>query len=221
MKQFGSLLIVLMGTTILCSCTSNKVDNEVTKYSVFLKKDNPWFKDSLDALAFDSALDECQSQNFDRAQVILDRLNKMEPNNPLVLNAFGNILVTKMKPDSAIGYFEQSLKVDSTMLATYANYGLALYQAKRYDDALSIYYRAIRLKRISDSGALPVLYTNIALYYDRFENCDSAEKYIQIAEGLSIVARNDVKEKIEDAEADINTNCQTRPPVLHHIGTPP
>ena len=100
----------------------------------------------------------------------------------LILNAIGIELSILKQLDMSSSYFENSLKVDSSVSETYLNYGVLLVKKKEYLNAIEIYKKGLEFENVKSQKGY--FHYNIANAYYRMNNHTEAMKYLNLASKL-------------------------------------
>ena len=117
-----------------------------------------------------------------KAKDLFLKANAIEPNNVLILNAIGIELSILKQLDMSSSYFENSLKVDSSVSETYLNYGVLLVKKKEYLNAIEIYKKGLEFENVKSQKGY--FHYNIANAYYRMNNHTEAMKYLNLASKL-------------------------------------
>ncbi len=114
-------------------------------------------------------------------QIAIDRLNSYTPLDPIRNNKNG-LFISKYyfsKGDSLRGYQEDSLWQRSNRDIIMVAYGKALFDSGKVVQAMSAYRQAIAYDPFE-----PLPYSNLGHCFIQIGDLDSAEQYLQIAQGL-------------------------------------
>jgi len=100
------------------------------------------------------------------------------------LNNIGNIYKIFKKYDIAKSYYTKALEItidSSIMVGILNNMGAVEFDDGKKDNALYYYKESMKVSKIIESKVRPVLLSNIALFYHRTEQNDSAFHYYNLA----------------------------------------
>lgn len=141
-------------------------------------KNNVPVQDSPDSHQNSASLKETDLFNFDAVADFVESTNdkKIKKTAKQKFHTAIDIYRNKKKPEEAITVFKESLLMYPTA-KTYYEYGNALLDSKKYEEATNAYHMA---EKMNYSPLSKVLY-NLACVYSLRENEEEALKYIQLA----------------------------------------
>ena len=123
-----------------CSDDSSIGENTDTKNNARYYYKNSSIPDSVASELFDSATDCARRHDFYRDIYFLRKCDSIEPGNSTIFNGFGNHYGYLGNYDSSFYYFGRALRIDSSDIVTYINYGKWLNVKGDPDHALEILY---------------------------------------------------------------------------------
>lgn len=91
------------------------------------------------------AIEHFKRKNFDKAQLILKKILKVQPKNYFVLNFFGLLLAIKNNFQLAINYYDKAIQENPKFIDAWFNKGNALYSIKNFTEAIICYDHTIQL----------------------------------------------------------------------------
>ena len=119
---------------------------------------------------------------------VVERL-AVTPDNPVLLNELGNILVQHGRLQQGVAQYQKALKIQPDMAITWNNMGVARTAQGKFADGESAYRKAIKL-----NPAYALAYYNLGANLDQNGNIDQALVYyqraIEIDPGLLDVRNN-------------------------------
>jgi tetratricopeptide (TPR) repeat protein len=119
---------------------------------------------------FNKGLFYIRQENYSAAKHFFLMADEESPNTPVILNAIGNSMERVGDTLQGLTYFKKAMRIDSNFLKTYVNYGCALNNCRRYDEAEEI-FRIGLSKRSLPPFDRTLLYLNLAnSYYYRDQN---------------------------------------------------
>jgi tetratricopeptide (TPR) repeat protein len=119
---------------------------------------------------FNKGLFYIRQENYSAAKHFFLMADEESPNTPVILNAIGNTMERVGDTLQGLTYFEKAMRIDSNFFKTYVNYGCALNNCSRYDEAEKI-FRIGLSKRSLPPFDRTLLYLNMAnSYYGRDQN---------------------------------------------------
>lgn len=150
---------------------------------------------------------EHKNKNYDIALQYFEKANKVEPNNPLIINSLANIECALGRKKTAYSHFKKAISLDTAYLISYASYGTCLEKNKEHLMAIDILKRGFQ-KSSKDQFIHYGLAFNLAINYYKIDNCELADYYVKIA------LKNKFKNEHFDNEtikiAQIISNCKTK-----------
>ncbi|NCY12871.1 MAG: tetratricopeptide repeat protein [Burkholderiaceae bacterium] len=91
-------------------------------------------------------LEFLRDSNFEMTEIYLNQALELDSNNPYIYRLFGVLFALRGKYLVAHEYFYKPLKIDLTYHEAWSNKGNALYELKRFDEAIVLHDKALNLK---------------------------------------------------------------------------
>ncbi|MHA4810795.1 tetratricopeptide repeat protein [Flavitalea flava] len=88
---------------------------------------------------FERGLYFANQKNYEDAKDYFNKADGECPNTPVILNALGIVLSRTGDSAKAFLVFQKALRIDSTFIRTYVNYGGCLNEAGKYKTAITIF----------------------------------------------------------------------------------
>lgn len=122
------------------------------------------------------------SQGALEAERILKTALTIDKNYANSYILYGYVMAVQNKPEQAIAAFKRAQQIGTLNLWLYSNWGLALKNAERYDEAIQIYSQALiniptpvtPLMR-SNNRAIPIIFSNLEELYAEKQNWQALE----------------------------------------------
>ncbi len=97
--------------------------------------ENPLSGEALVGMAF-----SCQAQgDLENAELYLQKAHLHFPDNPMVLNQLGVVKAQQGDPETALKYFEHTVKLDGSFLDAHHNLGQVLVETGRYEEGVKVF----------------------------------------------------------------------------------
>ena len=128
------------------------------------------------AATIESAITLHQKGQYSQAEDLYREILQQEPHNYQVLHRLATVLLIRMNCKEAVEMFERALKIDSSQPGVLNNYGLTLYDLKRFDDAIKSYNKAIDLNP-----------DFVDAYYNRAHSLQQLKRYDEAIAGYGQV----------------------------------
>lgn len=184
-----SLFIILL---ILFSC--KKTDAIIT-----IDYDDLQISDVNAKNNFIKGLKEIENENFENAKFHFEKSNQIEQNNVIIINGLANTINILGDTEKAELLFRKSLRIDSSFISTYENFGNFLNEQRRFFEAEKILMLGLK-KNLPENYKIGI-YLNLALIMKKQHRCQEALKYAELAsKGCQDfnIYRTDIIEYIED-----------------------
>ena len=202
MKKITYAIILIF---TLNSCKGQN-DNDVkykkdTKDVIFYR--NEGIKDEDAKSLFAKGLENVDIQNFEKAKQKFIEADKIENNNPIILNGIA-------QAEARLGNIEKSnqislniISIDSTYTATYSNLGQNYLKLKDYKKAKDILVSGLKFTNHCSLETKSILILNLSIAYLNLGDCANALKYsdevLKISENQQIInSAEKVKKRSED-----------------------
>jgi tetratricopeptide (TPR) repeat protein len=183
------LLIILT----LNSCKGqdeNQVKNETDSNDVIYYQ-NSGIKDKNAKALFNEGLEKVENLNFEIAKEKFIEANKIESNNPIILNGIAQVESKMGNIDKSIEISLKIISIDSTYAETYANLGQNYLRIGEYEKARDILIGGMKFIDNGSSETKPILFVNLAVAYLNLGDCKNALKYsneaIEISQNQKII----------------------------------
>lgn len=85
-------------------------------------------------------------QNYDKAEILLKKSIKINPNIPTVFNNYGILLKIIKKYDEALNSFKKAIELYPNYTEALTNYGNILYELGHYEESIKYFDKVISLK---------------------------------------------------------------------------
>src|SRR5262249_51362356 len=131
---------------------------------------SPTFVDALT----NEGLVELQRGNFERAQQLLERARRINPDLPQPHHGLGVLAERRQRPDLASRSYREALHVDPGFVPARANLARLLYDAGYFEDALVQFKRLVEVAPEDASG-----YAGLAAALMRLQRRDEAHAVIE------------------------------------------
>lgn len=127
-----------------------------------------------------SAYEAIKNRDYKTGKELLEKVVKINPNIPEVINDLGLLNLNLENYDKAIELLEKAIQLKPDFSLALNNLGNALMKKKKFDEAIKNYKKAIDAD-IKNSHA----YYNLATLYFKKNEIKNAEKYFNLAIQLS------------------------------------
>jgi Tfp pilus assembly protein PilF len=124
-------------------------------------------------------MNEMQMKNFEESKIALEKANKIEHNNVIIMNALANTVNILGETEKAENLYKNSLKTDESFIPTYVNYGNLLNEQRRFDESEKILLNGLKKEPIKRYKV--GLYFNLSLIMKKQNKCLEAEQYAELA----------------------------------------
>jgi protein O-GlcNAc transferase len=128
---------------------------------------------------FESAFVHYQAGNLQRAEQILKKILKIQPDNFEACYYLGGILDDTVRPDEAIACYRRAMEINPEFPGTYYNIAALLQGKRQFDEALAYYQKAL-----SFDPACADIYNSIGVILQSKGEFGEAVPYYQKALGL-------------------------------------
>ena len=195
------LYVLLLESLVSCKHNSKKHGHFYT-YDIVFHKDNH-IPNKEASEYFEKGLQYVDKGNYENAKNAFIKADHACPNMPVILNAIGNTIIETEIPEDAMPYYEKALKVDSTFIKTYINFGCCLNSMRNYERAKHIFYLGL---------ARPITYKTDrrALFLDLANSYYFEREYTQALAFLDSAkagpSHDQIYDAAEEAERHIRTN---------------
>lgn len=154
---------------------------------------------------FIEGMKEAQMENFSESKILFEKANMMEKDNVIIINGLANSENVLGEVAKAESLYQKSLKIDSSFVPTYVNYGNLLNEQKRFEESEEILLKGLSKNPTNDAKI--GLYFNLALIMKKQNQCLLARQYAEKA--LDNCAYDDIHRKdVIDFVNEIKTNCE-------------
>ncbi|NRS87527.1 tetratricopeptide (TPR) repeat protein [Flavobacterium sp. 7E] len=200
--QKGILALILILT--LNSCKGQNDENVKVKIDtkdVILYK-NDGIKDKTAKSLFAEGLESVDNQNFEKAKEKFIEADKIERNNPIILNGIAQAETTlgNVKKSNEISL--NIISIDSTYTETYSNLGQNYLRSGEYEKAKEILIKGLKYTSDNDLSTKSILILNLSIAYLNLRDCNNAEKY---SSEVIEISRN---EKVTDFARKVNAQSK-------------
>jgi protein O-GlcNAc transferase len=128
---------------------------------------------------FESAFVHYQAGNLQRAEQILKKILKLQPDNFEACYYLGGILDDALRPEEAITCYRRAMEINPEFPGTYYNIASLLQGKRQFDEALAYYQKALSL-----DPACADIYNSIGVILQSKGEFGEAVSYYQKALGL-------------------------------------
>ena len=154
---------------------------------------------------FIEGMKEAQMENFSESKIFFEKANMIEKDNVIIINGLANSENILGEVAKAESLFQKSLKIDSSFVPTYVNYGNLLNEQKRFEESEEILLKGLSKNPTNDAKI--GLYFNLALIMKKQNQCLLARQYAEKA--LDNCEYDDIHRKdVIDFVNEIKTNCE-------------
>lgn len=168
-----------------------------------LSYQNAGIKDSVARVLFAEGLEKVEIEDFEKARKKFIEASRVEPRNPILLNAIAQSEVRLGNIEKSNEISLQILAIDSLHVETYSNLGLNYMRSENYDKAVEILSKGLKFTSDKNYSVKSILVLNLAISYYRLGDCASALKYanevLRIATIEGVI--NDAERVKKDSEA--------------------
>lgn len=183
-------ILIIFSLVLLVSCNFRDKNNEydMDKKEIYFFENESIINIEARTL-FNKGLREIQKNNFQNAKDLLEKANKIEKNNPTILNGLGNYEFLHGDKSSSYEILNKVLEIDSTFVLTYINIGQNYMKDRDYKKALEILNEGLRHVAETNIHQKSILYLNSAIASNNLDDCfnglksgNQALKYSQNSE---------------------------------------
>ncbi|MFN8117531.1 MAG: hypothetical protein U0W65_15585 [Bacteroidia bacterium] len=186
-KIITFLILIILESFVLYALYSyappieNKTNNvDEPKEHVLIHHTRPKIKSEACILVWDSATAYMDINDFVTARKLLHRCNDIEPNNATILNTLGVSYFSTGDSTTALKYYFNAMKADSTKPEAYASAGCLLDMLSKTDEAIKILKIGYAKTNLDQFTHYNICF-NLSIAYFHIDSCKQAKKYISIA----------------------------------------
>lgn len=197
-------LVIILTLNSCKGQDKNQVKNETDSNDIIYYQ-NSGIKDKNAKALFNEGLEKVENLNFEIAKEKFIEANKIESNNPIILNGIAQV-------ESKMGNIEKSIEIslkiisiDSTYAQTYANLGQNYLRIGEYESARDILIKGMKFIDNGSSETKPVLFINLSVAYLNLGDCKNALKYS--TEAIEISQNQKIKDFAEKLKNE-SRNCK-------------
>ena len=194
--QKGIFALILILTLNSCKGQNEEKVKIDTKDVIHYKNDG--IKDKTAKSLFAEGLESVDNQNFEKAKEKFTEADKIERNNPIILNGIA-------QAETRLGNIKKSneislniISIDSTYTETYSNLGQNYLRSSEYEKAKEILIKGLKFTSDNDLSTKSILILNLSIAYLNLRDCNNAEKY------SSEVIKISQNEKVTDFARKVN-----------------
>ena len=162
MRYSISVLFCLL-TIISCEGKKRSARRVHSRQSL-IRRGIPLIKNNDAKKAFLDGMNFIERDKYEEAEICFLKADSIEPNNVTILNSLGNVIGSLETPDSSFIYFKLAIEIDSSDSKAYTNYGYWLNRDIRYEEAITIMRRGLRISK-ADLIDSQLFYLNLAWSY--------------------------------------------------------
>jgi tetratricopeptide (TPR) repeat protein len=138
-------------------------------------------KDYKTLLYIGEAYTELGKKNFQDALIYLGRAKTLEPQNPEVYVAIGDVYLEQNDGSNAVKFYNEALKINSNYVKAYVRTGKLYTRALNYQEAKAAFEKAISI----DANYPPIYreYGELELFAKRYESAvEMYKKYMELTD---------------------------------------
>jgi tetratricopeptide (TPR) repeat protein len=177
--RMKKIVYSLFAIIFISSCNSKANDNNLEK-NIIVHHTIPKVKNPECIKFWNLALNYTEKGDFKKANELLLKCDKLEPNHATILNSVGVSYFGMGDTMAALKYYYTAIAADSLTPEAYAGAGVVLEQMKKYNESLKI-LKLGYLKTNLDQFTHYNICMNLAVTYYKMDSCVQAKKYITIA----------------------------------------
>src|SRR5690606_10134444 len=189
-------LIAIFAFTLflITSCSKKPIESKVDAENVFFfRTPDSLFENEHNYRLFEEARDYYAIGDYNKSLKVMLELERLEPNNGIVLDVLGTTYIGLKDYTSAEKYYRKALELNPDSYNSMFNLSTMYINQKDYRKAYEIIESLSDVERIEELDVLYYLQKAVILYY--LKECENALKSCEIAMILT-----DKKEYIERAE---------------------
>lgn len=123
------------------------------------------------------------NQKFEESFQKIMMANKLEDNNPILINSLGSSIGKLGDKKRAIRMFLKAVEIDSMHYPAYQNLGVEYMRLQEFDEAEKMFLKAEQT--VNNTGALAVIWINMAILHYRQKEYKTGLVYAEKAKKFS------------------------------------
>lgn len=153
---------------------------------------------------FIKGLEKVELSNYKQAKEYFLKADKLEKNNPVILNALGNTEAALQNLNLSTSYFLRARHIDSNYVHTYINYARLLNQMKKFAEAEMELRKSPDLRNL-DSNIYAAWHFNLANAYFGQNKC--VESIRQIERAGDFVNKEELLRELKTFKQKVMREC--------------